>query len=142
MSKMQRTKGARGERELAHKFEAIDPDARRGGGQSRSGADMPDVVCPAYPWLWIESKIGKHPPYRRAYLQAEAACGAQQTPVVCVRHDGDTQWYATVSLDLLLLLLAGLDGVDVDDTGSGRIAAALVKDAVARHSYNKEGGDE
>ena len=72
MSASQRRKGAQWERDLAARWRdaGIYPNAQRGTGQARSGADVPDVD--GTPW-WVECKVGKRPNLLAALKQAEAA---------------------------------------------------------------------
>ena len=119
MSKYQRAKGKRGEREVAQKFLRLSRYARRGASQSRSGSDFPDVVVPGFQVsdspLWVEVKIGKRPPYRKALEQAtkaarEAAVSndawLDAIPLAACRVDGDTHWVAVLWLDDLLDILS------------------------------------
>ena len=102
MSKMQRTKGAAGERELAEILTAtLGVKINRKLGQARDGGD--DIQTGPYRW---EVK-------RRARLsvydfmeQIEAACGPTDTPVVAMRAD-HKGWLVMMRLEDILPLLQG-----------------------------------
>lgn len=81
-----RTKGHQYERELARRFRAIFPDARR-GLQSRMGYQgeaVPDVDIPCF---WVECKRGARVKYRAAMAQAVRDCPKGKMPVTIIRED-------------------------------------------------------
>ena len=84
MSKMQRDKGARWEREVARRLEAAMPGsgAQRAMGQARGGGEAPDVIVPGR--YWIECKVGARPPLVRALEQAERDRGDRDEVAVAV----------------------------------------------------------
>lgn len=99
MSKSQRDKGARGERELAAFMRLAAPDlfgdAERGTGQSRRAGECSDVV--ADDEHWIECKRQAAPSPRAALRQAIAVCG-DKTPVAITRGDRDELgWIVTLT---------------------------------------------
>lgn len=87
MSKMQREKGKRGEREAAEFFARLfGGDVRRSSGQSRKGSDAPDLVGLPH-GLHVEVKVGIKPNWRGALAQAQAACLEKGLPIVWSRDD-------------------------------------------------------
>ena len=91
MGKRSRTKGARGEREVAAILRAVWEGAKRGLTQTRAGNDCADVE--GSPWF-VEVKIGQRPNIHGAMAQAlEATDG--RPPVVFTRRDGE-QWLVTM----------------------------------------------
>lgn len=110
-----RAKGGRGEREAAAALgDVLGRPWRRAVGQSRSGADAPDVepdgwsVGGASSTPWVEVKRGRST-ITAAMRQAVAACGAR-LPVVVTRQDRG-EWLVTVRLADLGRLWAWLDAV-------------------------------
>lgn len=111
-----RAKGGRGEREAAAALgEVLGRPWRRAVGQSRSGADAPDVEPDG--WAvgsgpagtpWVEVKRGRST-ITAAMRQAVAACGSR-LPVVLTRQDHG-EWLVTVRLADLARLWAWLDAV-------------------------------
>jgi hypothetical protein len=83
-------KGATWEREVAKMLaEVTGSDVRRGLGQTRSGGEVPDVVCPPY---WVECKRGARTSPKAALEQAVAAmaeCGSDvfKVPVAVCKDD-------------------------------------------------------
>jgi len=102
MSKMQRTKGAAGERELAEILTAtLGRKVSRKLGQARDGGD--DIQTGQFKW---EVK-------RRARLsvyefleQVEAACKDNDTPIVAMRGD-HKGWLVLMRLEDVLPLIQG-----------------------------------
>ena len=110
-----RAKGGRGEREAAAALgDVLGRPWRRAVGQSRSGADAPDVepdgwsVGGASSTPWVEVKRGRST-ITAAMRQAAAACGSR-LPVVLTRQDRG-EWLVTVRLADLGRLWAWLDAV-------------------------------
>lgn len=91
MGKSQRTKGARGELEVAKIMACVYPGAKRGLTQTRGGGDVADVEGTPH---WVECKIGKKPNINAAVKQAREATDGRP---ICVwtRRDGET-WLVTV----------------------------------------------
>lgn len=100
-----RSKGKRGERELAKALTRVFGFRwRRGLTQSR-GAIEPDV-CPVdddvLPHMWVECKRGRRFPSVRAALeQARSDAGEHQVPLVCVREDRG-EWVVAFRLNDLV----------------------------------------
>lgn len=101
MGKASREKGARWERELAVRLQAIFPTARRGIGQCRAAGEVADVDIPL---LWVEAKVGRHCYPRKALEQAAAAAPLGRIPVAVCRDDRKAPT-ATMSLDDLEFIL-------------------------------------
>lgn len=78
-----RRKGADFEREIAERLRVLWPDARRGLGQARSGADAPDVD--GAPW-WVQCKHGARPNIPAAMRQAarDATAAHDERPPVAI----------------------------------------------------------
>ena len=110
-----RAKGARGELEAAQALsDLLGRPWRRAVGQSRRGADAPDVEPDGWQVggessaAWIEVKRGKAT-ITAAMKQAATACGPR-LPVVLTRPDRG-EWLVTVRLADLLRFWAWLDAV-------------------------------
>lgn len=110
-----RSKGGRGEREAAAALaEVLSRPFRRAVGQSRRGADAPDVEPDGWELgggqtaAWIEVKRGSAT-ITAAMRQAAIACGAR-LPVVLTRQDRG-EWLVTVRLADIARLWAWLDAV-------------------------------
>lgn len=104
MGKMQRTKGANFEREIANAFKAEGINARRGGASQSFSANLdPDVILEDLPGLWIECKKGAHTYPLKALKQAKAAC-SNNTPIAICRDDHEKA-IVTMELDFFMLLL-------------------------------------
>lgn len=100
--KNSRQKGAAGERELAHEFQAAGyPNARR--GQQRSGLDQADVIGGPAGWH-VESKRVERLDVYGAHDQARRDCPAGSTPIVAWRRNG-RPWLAVLALDDWLALV-------------------------------------
>jgi hypothetical protein len=96
MSKMQREKGKRWERDVATLFREAMPGAEiKRGWQTRSGSDAADVECPLY---WLECKVGKMPNPRAALKQATEAAPKGRVPVAIVKDDRQEP-FVCLSLD-------------------------------------------
>lgn len=103
MGKASRSKGQRGEREVAEALRTIYPDARR-GFQSRAGDDAADVEGTPF---WVEVKRVKRNESIRAAL-AQAAEATDGRPVVVVSRCDGKPWVACMLLgDWLHLAEAG-----------------------------------
>ena len=85
MSKMQRDKGARFEREVAARFRAIGfADAKRGFQMRGGAAECADVSAGPF---HIECKVGKKPPIRKALETAFTTCPVGKIPVAVIKED-------------------------------------------------------
>ena len=102
-----RTKGKRGEQELARLLRETFPhfaESIRRGWQSRVGCDDPDVC--GLPGFWIECKTGKQPNVRAALAQARADSGERAIPIAVIRDDRRPAFVALDLVDLLAILRA------------------------------------
>jgi hypothetical protein len=106
MSRSQREKGKRGERETAHDLEAVfgPGTCRRGLKQCRDGCEEPDVVVPEEAMLWVENKCGAKPNVRAALAQARAAAPATARVLVVIRDDRQTPFIAMPLPDAVPIL--------------------------------------
>lgn len=110
-----RRKGGDGEREAAASLtEVLSRPFRRAVGQSRRGADAPDIepdgwqVGGTESAAWVEVKRGSAT-ITAAMQQAVKACGSR-LPIVLTRQDRG-EWLVTVRLADLTRLWAWLDAV-------------------------------
>ena len=95
MGKMSRSKGGRGERELAAKLQEYGIKARR--GQQFSGSpDSPDVVTELKD-IHIECKRTERLQLYPSMVQAEHDCGPDKFPVV-IHRPNLKQWVAIMNL--------------------------------------------
>ena len=105
MSKYQREKGARFEREIANKLkEVFGPRTTRSSGQCFSGDTRADVDCPE---IWVECKVGKRPNIKAALEQAEAAekiANTGKTPGAICKWDRQEP-IASMRIDYFIELL-------------------------------------
>lgn len=96
-----RSKGKRGELELAKRLTELGHPARR-GVQFKGGEESPDVVCPSLEGFHIECKLTAtcqmfSPAQLMAWdAQARADAGAWKTPIVIHRWNGARQWWVRV----------------------------------------------
>lgn len=105
MSRRQRDKGCRGEREFAARLTPIFPEARR-GAQARSGRDGCDVEGTSW---WVECKTLHRISAFRHLEQAERDTDGRPV-LVRLREDGDTRGAVLVREDVFLELLARCEG--------------------------------
>ena len=105
MGKLQRNKGARGERELALVLTEAGFPARR-GQQFRGGPDSPDVVCDCLPIHWECKRVERLRIYD-ALDQARDEAGGN-IPVVAHRKNNH-DWIAVLRLADLLDILRESD---------------------------------
>lgn len=107
MSKSQRTKGARGEREVVAILRCAYPGAKRGLTQTRGGGDVADVEGTPH---WVECKLGKKPDINAAVRQARESTDGRPI-AVWTRRDGET-WMVTVDAHewMRVMLLAKAAG--------------------------------
>ena len=100
MSKSQRDKGKRIEREACELLRATYPGVRRSANQA-GGAVQPDLEGTPY---WIEVSGGAHPDIRGKHRQAErdkAECGDTR-PILVLTHQDRGEWLATLWIGDLL----------------------------------------
>lgn len=112
MGRMQRAKGAQGERELCAQFAARGYTARRYAplqALQRGEAEAPDIVVRELPQLWIECKRMKRVAVMAAWRQAMtdvlSSHADQSVPLVAFREDHG-EWMACLRLGDLLDLIA------------------------------------
>ena len=84
MGALSRTKGARWERELVHRFRQAMPGADVKRGLQCRGEETADVECPVF---WVEAKRGKKPNVRAAFKQASKAAPNGWVPLAVIRDD-------------------------------------------------------
>jgi hypothetical protein len=99
MGKMQRDKGARGEREVVDILRAHGLAARRTAQmQSQDAGFMPDVLVEDWPAVWLEVKRQVRPNPRAALLQArrEVPIGADSVPIAVTKADRG-EWMAMLA---------------------------------------------
>lgn len=86
MSKMQREKGARFEREVRKRFEEAMPGAKvKRGLQARGGDECPDVDAAGV--FAVECKVGKAPPIRPALEQVLRDAPKGVIPMAAIKED-------------------------------------------------------
>lgn len=104
MGKMQRDKGARFERYVAKRFQAIYPEAGRNYSQRREGtSEGADVEGTPF---HIECKSGKQPRYLAALHQAEAGEGDGGRPCIVVAKQDRQGEFVFLRMDDFLDILA------------------------------------
>ena len=101
MSKSQRDKGKRGEREVAAILKDHGYSAKR-GVQYHGGPDSPDVV--GLPGVHIEVKRVERLDLRAAYEQSKDECADGDVPVVVHRRSREP-WMVTLSFEDFLGLI-------------------------------------
>lgn len=103
-----RAKGANAEREVAALLVHLWPGARRGLGQARSGADVPDVDGSP---LWVEVKHRRQVSVFAAIKQAKTAMLKSTrrwlAPVVIHKRQNDREWLTTMPFSLFYGLIGG-----------------------------------
>jgi hypothetical protein len=88
MGTSQRRKGVSGELEVAHLFQDLGFNARRGVGQFQSASLVPDVVLDDLPMYWIEVKRGAQTSPFAALEQATTASKGKKIAIAICRNDG------------------------------------------------------
>lgn len=102
-----RSKGQRGEIELADFLSARGFDARR-GQQFSGGSESADVVCEALANVhWEVKRVEAGNPYH--WLEQATRDAGAKLPVVAHRRN-NKQWIAIVDLDALVEMLALREG--------------------------------
>ncbi len=102
-----RTKGKRGERELAKLLRETFPsfaESIRRGWQARVGCDDPDVC--GLPGFWLEAKTGKMPNPRAALQQARQDAAGRAIPLAVIRDDRKPAFVVLDLADMLTILRA------------------------------------
>lgn len=115
-----RLKGKVGEREFASVLRENGFEARR-GQQFSGGADSPDVVSPALPWLHVEVKRVQHLNLTDACVQAEADCGGK--PWIVAHRRNHAPWLITMTADFFFRLLRG-DFPETDKTDGAQVTTS------------------
>lgn len=121
MGRTNRRKGKTYERETANALKAVWPAARRLYGQSRKGADAPDVGGTPF---WVECGAGGTIAIRDKVLQALRDSAASEDPryagrlCVVFTRTVKNEHLVTMTRDHFLQLMSGL--VALDDTGDRR----------------------
>ena len=100
-----RRKGKVGEREFASLLRENGFEARR-GQQFSGGADSPDVVSPALPWLHVEVKRVQHLNLTDACVQAEGDSGGK--PWIVAHRRNHAPWLITMTADTFFNFLRGV----------------------------------
>jgi hypothetical protein len=125
MGRLSRDKGARFERAVATALALIYPTARRGLGQARSAAEVPDVDVPG---LWPECKRANRTNPRAALAQAiEASSSSGRMPIAICRDDR-SEPFAMLRFTDLLTLLAQIEHAQIDPTAYAKALAAVRAD--------------
>ena len=97
VGKMQRTKGATGERQAAKMLNELVPNALAYRSQQNSGTESSsDVIAPGMPNLWIEVKRVQALAIHKVMEKAREQCGTL-SPVVMHRRNGE-EWLVTIPL--------------------------------------------
>lgn len=107
-----RNKGKVFEREVANALKRVYPDARRGVGQARDGAERPDVVGTPF---WIEAGVGTtikiHAKMRQG--MSDTAVSNDEfyagTPVVVFSKSQRGEALASMAMQAFIDLLAELE---------------------------------
>ena len=84
LGKYSKSKGKRGEREVANLLKARGYKARR-GQQFKGTSDSPDVICEDLPFN-IEVKYTERPNFKRYMEQSVSDCGEGQVPIVIHKY--------------------------------------------------------
>jgi Holliday junction resolvase len=97
MGSFSKSKGKRGERELAHELERVLGISARRGVQYQGSSDSPDVVT-SIDGIHIECKRSETFSLYSALDQATNDAGAEKVPLVCHRKN-NKPWVVVVKLD-------------------------------------------
>ena len=97
MGRFSRSKGKRGERELAAELGRVLGITARRGMQFQGSPDSPDIVT-NIPNVHIECKRSERLRLYEALDQAVSDAGAEKVPVVCHRQN-NKPWVVVVRLD-------------------------------------------
>lgn len=107
MGRSQRVKGRAYEQHVAREFRRVWPKAKRGIGQARSSAEVPDVD--PHPDWWVECKHQRSCSWRGAWKQATEANGGKRKQQLVVTRDNGAKDFAHLPLADLLDLLEELE---------------------------------
>ncbi len=119
MGRFSKSKGKRGERELAAELSRVLGVAARRGQQFQGSPDSPDVVTDIHD-VHIECKRSERLRLYEALEQAVEDAGVQKIPVVCHRQN-NKPWVVVLRLDdlpKLATIIAELDHERHDDQGN------------------------
>ncbi len=111
VTKADREKGKRGERQAAARIRAALPefaDQIRRGWQTRLGCDDPDIC--GLPGFWIEHKCGHQPNMRAAYKQAKLSAKQRAYPIAIIQDDGASDRLVCLNLTDFLRVLRSAYG--------------------------------
>jgi Holliday junction resolvase len=97
MGRFSKSKGKRGERELAHELERVLGIRARRGVQYQGSKDSPDVVT-EIEGIHIECKRAETFSLYSALEQATNDAGPKNVPIVCHRKN-NKPWVVVVKLD-------------------------------------------
>lgn len=130
-----RSKGARGERELAEFLRGFGIEARR-GQQFHGGVDSPDVVCDGLPGFHLECKrVEAGNPYNWL-AQSERDAGAKVPLVVHKRNRQD--WIVILNLsDFLTYVLRSGQEISPEREGTPNKASISPKTSRTRKRKTK-----
>ena len=110
MGRMSRTKGKRGERELAGRLRELGITEAQRGQQYHGGADSPDVA--GMPGVHIECKRVERLCLHDAMVQSRRdADGSGDVPVVMHRRNHEP-WYVTMTLEDFVAMYQRANGVE------------------------------
>jgi Holliday junction resolvase len=101
-----RSKGVRGELELAHYLTEHGFPATR-GQQFKGGSGSPDVICESLPGLHLECKRTERVTLHDWLAQAISDAGKGKVPVVAHKRNR-SDWVAILPLEDLLKLVMGV----------------------------------
>ena len=106
MGQFSRSKGQRGERELASELTRVLGVSARRGQQFQGSPDSPDVVTDIQN-VHFECKRTERFRLYEALEQAQADAGTEKIPVVCHRQNGKP-WVIVLKLDDLPAIISTL----------------------------------
>lgn len=104
MGRMSRSKGARGERELAAELRKRGHEARRGARNGVAGRDGGEDVAHSLDGIWLEAKRAERITLAAWLKQAEDDCPEDRRPVVAFRRNREP-WRVVLGLDHFLDLV-------------------------------------
>jgi len=107
MAKLSKSKGKRGEQEVATLFRGAGFDSVKRATQGAGGKGFPDVgiYIGGAPVVWCEVKLGKRPSWRGAFAQVLRDHMPGSLPIAACRDDRD-QWVVVLRMGDFLPMLA------------------------------------
>lgn len=141
MGVSQRRKGVGGELEVAHIFQDLGFNARRGIGQFQSASLVPDVVLDDLPGYWIEVKRGAQTAPFAALEQATSACKGKKIPLAICRNDGGKHNVTMYLLDWISIRLWEMDHPDLHPVMDGTTKVSIPIDTFL-HYFKKKHEDK